>query len=66
MKRNLYAVVINGRIEMWPPEDEELDGVEQMEVYATREWAERVKNLYVERTGSKYKVLPVTLTTRPE
>ena len=64
MTRNAYAVMINGRIEMWPPR--EPDGVEQMEVFATREWAEKVRDLYVERTGSKYKVVPIQITMRPE
>ena len=66
MKRIAYAVMINDRIEMWPQGGDDRDMLgedcEQMEIYATREWAERVKNLYVERTGSRYKVVPIRIS----
>jgi len=64
MKRNVWAVMTNGRIEMWPPL--EPDGVEQMEVFATREWAEKVRDLYIARMGSNYKVVPFQMVRREE
>ena len=62
MKRNAYAVMVNGRIAMWPPL--EPDGVEQMEIFATREWAEKTRDLYIERMGRGYKIVPIQITIR--
>jgi len=63
MIHTAYAVVRNGRIESWPPgNEEELDRyIEQLEIYPTRDGAEAVKDLYVERTSEPYKVMKIRI-----